>query len=173
MGGSLVQHHLDTLTDVPGDYRAIVNASGLGAAQLSADNLFPIRGQVMRVRRPEGVPNQIIHAESQGIVTYIVPRSGDCLLGGTYEYHKASMDIDSAIADAIMERCASFLPDLKHAEVLEHRVGLRPGRASARLESGRLADGRLVVHNYGHGSIGHTLSWGCAAEVLERVRAGV
>jgi D-amino-acid oxidase len=121
----------------------------------------------MRVRKPDDLPNRIIHTESGDIVTYIVPRSSDCLLGGTYQYYDSSTDVDAEIASAIVERCAAFHAGLRDAEVLQHRVGLRPGRASVRLEAERLADGRVVVHNYGHGSIGHTLSWGCAAEVVQ------
>ena len=52
--------------------------------------------------------------------------------------------------------------------VLAERVGLRPFRRSGvRLERDRLRDGRTVIHNYGHGGAGFTLSWGCAREVLE------
>ena len=43
------------------------------------------------------------------------------------------------------------------ARVLEHRVGLRPARPSVRVER----DGD-VVHCYGHGGAGVTLSWGTA-----------
>jgi D-amino-acid oxidase len=36
-----------------------------------------------------------------------------------------------------------------------------------RLCAHRLRDGRSVIHNYGHGGSGFTLSWGCAQEVLQ------
>jgi D-amino-acid oxidase len=54
--------------------------------------------------------------------------------------------------------------------VLEHVVGLRPGRSTVRLEEGeQLSSGARVVHNYGHGGAGITLSWGCAHEVVTLV----
>ncbi len=43
-------------------------------------------------------------------------------------------------------------------------MGLRPVRSSVRLE----AEGR-VVHCYGQGGAGVTLSWGCADEVVRLV----
>ncbi len=46
------------------------------------------------------------------------------------------------------------------------KVGLRPFRNSGvRLELEKLGDGRSVIHNYGHGGAGFTLSWACAEEV--------
>jgi glycine/D-amino acid oxidase-like deaminating enzyme len=41
-----------------------------------------------------------------------------------------------------------------------------------RLEAERLAEGGLVVHNYGHGGAGVTLARGCALEVADLVEAG-
>ncbi|MFC9060166.1 FAD-dependent oxidoreductase, partial [Streptomyces sp. NPDC057074] len=43
-------------------------------------------------------------------------------------------------------------------------VGLRPARDAVRLERETLPDGRLLVHNYGHGGAGVTVAWGCAQE---------
>jgi D-amino-acid oxidase len=45
-------------------------------------------------------------------------------------------------------------------------VGLRPVRDEIRLEPENLS-GKLVIHNYGHGGAGFTLSWGCAQNVVE------
>jgi D-amino-acid oxidase len=50
-------------------------------------------------------------------------------------------------------------------------AGLRPFRErSYRLEQEDVA-GKFVVHNYGHGGAGITLSWGCAQEVVDLVTA--
>ena len=61
-------------------------------------------------------------------------------------------------------------PDIENQKnkFLAERVGLRPFRKSGvRLERSRLRDGRTVIHNYGHGGAGFTLSWGCAGEVVD------
>jgi D-amino-acid oxidase len=57
--------------------------------------------------------------------------------------------------------------------VLEHKVGLRPGRPEIRLEREDVAQGPPRVHNYGHGGSGVTLSWGCAEDTLALVRQAV
>jgi len=38
-------------------------------------------------------------------------------------------------------------------------------RSTVRLKREEMGDGRVVIHNYGHGGAGVTLSWGCATEV--------
>src|SRR4051794_950582 len=62
-----------------------------------------------------------------------------------------------------------FNPDAPGACI----AGVRPYRTgSYRLEA-ESASGRFIVHNYGHGGAGITLSWGCAAKVRDIVRAHV
>jgi glycine/D-amino acid oxidase-like deaminating enzyme len=52
-------------------------------------------------------------------------------------------------------------------------AGVRPYRnGSYRLEA-ETASGKFIVHNYGHGGCGITLSWGCAAKVADIVRQRV
>ncbi|WP_049562295.1 FAD-dependent oxidoreductase [Nonomuraea sp. SBT364] len=49
-------------------------------------------------------------------------------------------------------------------------TGVRPYREGTfRLNSERVS-GRFIVHNYGHGGAGISLSWGCAAKVKDIVR---
>jgi D-amino-acid oxidase len=84
------------------------------------------------------------------------------LLGGTFQDHQWSLEPDPATAESIIQRCTRLDPTLEGAEVIAHRVGLRPGRPSVRLEPEQI-EGGVVIHNYGHGAIGHTLAWGCAA----------
>jgi D-amino-acid oxidase len=136
----------------------VVNCAGIGARELVPDpTLTPYRGQVVVVQNP-GITEFFV-AESDPPL-YFFPHGATAILGGTAQAGDASIDPDPATAAAIVERCARIEPRLLGASVVGHRVGLRPARPTVRLER----DGR-VVHNYGHGGAGVTLSWGCAHEV--------
>ncbi len=171
-GAFIQQHIVQRIGEISNEYGLIINCSGLGARLLTGDEVYPIRGQVISVRRPEGMADDIIYADADHEnTTYIIPRSGDCLLGGTYQYRDGNTEVDEAMAEEILARCALFQPALQQAEIFQHKVGLRPGRDTVRFEAERLQSGQVVLHNYGHGSIGHTLSWGCAAEVIQQIQA--
>jgi D-amino-acid oxidase len=143
----------------------VVNCTGLGAGELANDGtMFPIRGQVVMVENP-GVERFTLDAGEHGEeVMYVIPRSRDVVLGGTAsETWDERPDEESA--RRILARCASVEPALRHARVLRHAVGLRPGRPMVRVEREHAAGG-AVIHNYGHGGSGVTVCWGCAEEVL-------
>ena len=96
---------------------------------------------------------------------YAIPRTNDCVFGGTNDVSD-DLTADPATTKAIVAECSRVL-GVEQPRVSRERVGLRPFRKSGvRLEKEKLRDGRTVIHNYGHGGSGFTLSWGCAREVL-------
>ncbi|MGW4925843.1 FAD-dependent oxidoreductase [Streptomyces parvulus] len=147
------------------DAPVVVNCTGLGARELVPDPAVrPVRGQLVVVENP-GIRTWLVSADAgSGETTYFLPQPGRLLLGGTAEEDAWSTDPDPRIAEAIVRRCAELRPEIAGARVLGHLVGLRPARDAVRLERETLPDGRLLVHNYGHGGAGVTVAWGCAEE---------
>lgn len=168
-GGEVEIARVESLDDVAGEFPLIVNCTGLGARELVRDaELRPVRGQVVRVESP-GVRSFWLDEYDPGGLLYVIPRAADCILGGTAEEGEEDTTPDPAVADAIVRRCAAAVPALAGARVLGHRVGLRPWRPQVRLEM-ETVGGAAVIHNYGHGGAGVTLSWGCADRVVELAR---
>lgn len=76
-----------------------------------------------------------------------------------------SLEIRDEDNETILEKVEAIWPDVDRSRIIGGTVGLRPSRTEVRLEEEEV-DGRRVVHNYGHGGAGVTLSWGCAEEVV-------
>ncbi len=63
-------------------------------------------------------------------------------------------------------------PKLHNPDIVRFVAGLRPARRfGVRIERERIGD-KTVVHNYGHGGSGVTMSWGSAEEALRLVSEG-
>jgi D-amino-acid oxidase len=160
---------LTDLASASPDADVVVDCAGLGAAALADDaDLTPVRGQVVVVEQV-GVEQWLLAQDDAAALTYVVPREHTVVLGGTADVGATSTEPDPQTARDVVERCAVLVPALRRARVLEHKVGLRPVRPAVRLEAGVLPDGRKVVHDYGHGGAGVTLSYGCAADVVRLV----
>ena len=143
----------------------IVNCTGIGARRLVKDNdLVPVRGQVIIARNPGLSEFFVGVGDPPYDFSYYFPHGDLLLLGGTEEPGNWNLEPDPATAERILRGCAAVEPRLAGVEVIEHRVGLRPTRPTVRLEEESL-DGRRLLHNYGHGGAGVTLSWGCAEDV--------
>lgn len=169
LGGTIEPRTLASLDQALGASDLVVHCSGLGARLLAADStVFPIRGQIVRVTQV-ALDTFVLDDYGPSGMAYIVPRSSDCILGGTADEGMEDMAPDLSTAEAIQARCRALEPRLGAAVVLEHKVGLRPGRPTVRLEREQLAGGKLLIHNYGHGGAGVTLSWGCAADVARLI----
>ncbi|SEU35564.1 FAD-dependent oxidoreductase [Stigmatella erecta] len=171
LGGHLIQREVHALEEAWSQAPTVVNCTGLGARELVGDEaLLPIRGEVLRVSPSPTRQFLLDDNETRGMA-YVIPRATDCILGGTAEAGSASLTPSASQAEGILARCRRLLPEGTPLNVVEHKVGLRPGRPSVRLEAEQRA-GRRVIHNYGHGGAGVTLSWGCAEEVRALVEAG-
>ncbi|MEV5430439.1 FAD-dependent oxidoreductase [Streptomyces sp. NPDC052701] len=161
-GGVIETRAVSSFAEV--DAPVVVNCTGLGARSLVPDaSVRPVRGQLVVVENP-GIRTWLVSTTAEGEMAYVFPQPGRLVLGGTAEEDVWSTEPDPAVAEAIVARCAALLPQIAGARVLAHRVGLRPARDAVRLEREPLPDGRLLVHNYGHGGAGVTVAWGCARE---------
>jgi D-amino-acid oxidase len=165
-GGVIERRRIAALAETAGIAPVVVNCTGVGASDLTGDrDLVPIRGQVVIVANP-GITEFFADGPDDSTdLTYWFPHRDTVLLGGTAVIGDWNRVQDPAVAAAIVARCAAVEPRFATAEVVEHRVGLRPGRPEPRLEQQTLDDGTRLIHNYGHGGSGVTLAWGCAAEV--------
>jgi D-amino-acid oxidase len=156
-----------SLTTIPDDGDVVVNCAGLGARSLVPDaSVRALRGQVVVVRQ-FGLSEWLLDQSDEVNLTYVVPRERSVVLGGTAEEDSEDLTPDPGTAAAIVRRCAALVPEAARARVIAHRVGLRPVRPTVRLELERRA--RPVVHCYGHGGAGVTLSYGCARDVVRLV----
>ncbi len=164
-GGTLASNAcLKRLEEIDDQFNLVINCAGLGARELVSDAaLEPHRGQVVIVPRIEGLSRATVCDDAP--LMYVIPRTKDCVLGGTNEVSD-DLAADPAVTRRIVHECCRALK-IRPPKVLTERVGLRPFRPSGvRLERGCLRDGRAVIHNYGHGGSGFTLSWGCAFDVV-------
>ena len=164
LGGKLEKKTISSFDAIKPIFDIIVNCTGLNSGELLKDEeVYPVRGQIIRVKAPltEMYLDQQIET-----LAYIVPRSTDVILGGVAQQGNWSLEQNEEDHDFILNKCASIIPELRDAEIIEDMVGLRPGRTEVRLEKEEI-DNFDLIHNYGHGGSGVTLSWGCADEVVE------
>jgi len=163
-GGVNANVHLEKLEDISREFDLLINCAGIGARELVQDiDLEPHRGQVAIVPKIDNLSCAIVCDDPP--LMYAIPRTNDCVCGGTNEVSD-NLDADPTTTAHILDECSRVLK-IENPPVLAERVGLRPFRKpGVRLERDRLRDGRTVIHNYGHGGSGFTLSWGCAEEVF-------
>ncbi len=165
-GVTVVERELASLGPALERAPLVVDAAGLGARELVGDDqLYPVRGQIV-VCEQIGLDRVWLDEHDPGGTTYIIPRSRDIVMGGVAGEHDERLGEDLDQTESIVRRCVAIEPRLAHATRLGVRVGLRPCRPSVRLELQHLPDGRRIIHDYGHGGAGVTVSWGCADEVL-------
>lgn len=152
------------------------------------------------------VANDYEKRDEDGGIVFIVPRNdetlilgGQCPLSPIYSpvtdlrgyagiaqtgEGKLDLTLESPEMKRMRTRCNRFVPGLEDAQLDAHSPivqGLRPVRGEnvrVERELRKKADGSLsrIVHSYGQGGSGFTLSFGCAGDVMgliKEVEAGV
>jgi D-amino-acid oxidase len=154
--------HVDPLTSLrEAGAPVVVNCTGLAARTLAADpQVYPVWGQHVVVANP-GLDEFFIEWDGGDAFACWFPHGDRVVVGGVAVRDDRPLAPDPATAAAIVARCASIEPRLATAPILYHLVGRRPCRPGIRVER-EDAGGLTVVHNYGHGGMGVTLSWGTA-----------
>jgi len=176
-GGTLEVARVASLAGLAGQAAVVVNCSGAAAHDLVPDPaVVPVRGQVVIAANP-GIEEFLVSRDPEPPwIVYMFPHGDTILLGGTNEEGNWDTDPKPEIAEQIVAGCAAIEPRLRGAEILGHRVGLRPWRPEVRLESEPLGPASpagppqtVLWHNYGHGGAGISMAWGCAAEITSAV----
>lgn len=165
-GGELILQEVQSIEAVKGVFHQIINCTGLGARELVHDkSLYPIRGQVIKADRIPSIP-YIIEDNGPNALAYIIPRKDCIILGGTAQKDNNNQQVNTEDTEIILGNCKNIHPKLQDINIQSIEVGLRPARPAIRLEQ---EEGTNIIHNYGHGGGGFTVSWGCADEVLRMI----
>ena len=162
-GVTFIEKEVDDLNEFANSYDIVVNCSALGSRKLCNDEaLIPVRGQVALLSPKDGM-NLYIDNEKP---MYVVPRKDAIIVGGTYEERVETDTTEPQTIERLLENAYEVFPELKQQEVIGNWAGLRPYRPEVRLEREK---GTNIIHNYGHGGSGFTLSFGCAETVKNLV----
>ena len=169
LGGRREHHEVSDIREAFASHDIVVNCTGLGSRRLFNDTrLYPIRGQVVKIK-PNGFDQIIADDIGPNSLAVVIPRINDTVLGGTAQANNWNLEIDPQDTRDILRKAALLSPRFHHVEVIGESVGLRPARDAVRLELEKYGE-NVVVHNYGHGGSGYTLSWGCAQDVLGLIK---
>jgi D-amino-acid oxidase len=109
-------------------------------------------------------------------MSYVIIRCGEVMIGGSAEEGVWDL-VPTTSWDAVVSRAGVYVPWLRtraeHDPSRHLIVCIRPARAGGvRLEKQSLPNAKALIHNYGHGGSGFSLSWGCADEVARLVADG-
>uniref|UniRef100_A0A914VL27 FAD dependent oxidoreductase domain-containing protein n=1 Tax=Plectus sambesii TaxID=2011161 RepID=A0A914VL27_9BILA len=165
------QRTIAKLNELGNTFDFVINCAGVDAGKIAGDDdtVVPARGVLLEVAAPGQK-----HFISLDIGTALIPTTKSFFIGTLKQMGRSDRVVTQQDRDEIWERNLKIMPTLKNAKVMSEWAGLRPVRKEGiRLEmkDNIAANGKryYIVHNYGHGSNGFTLSWGCAKEVVELI----
>jgi len=93
----------------------------------------PVKGQLLRLRLPDGMPPVLRHtvrATVRGAEVYLVPRAdGEMIVGATSEERGPDLTVTAGAVHDLLHDAMSVLPVTSELILAETCVGLRPGTA--------------------------------------------
>ncbi|GGK13931.1 putative thiamine biosynthesis oxidoreductase ThiO [Pilimelia terevasa] len=150
---------------------AVVVAAGLGVAALTGLPVRPVKGQVLRLRTPDGGPpgfRHVVRGVVDGRRVYCVPRpDGEVVVGATVEERGDDVATAGAALD-LLRAAVDLIPDLAEYALAEVGVGHRAGTPDNGPILGRL-DARVVVAGgfHRHGVVLAPLAGTAAADLVD------
>ncbi|MGC5308270.1 glycine oxidase ThiO [Micromonospora zamorensis] len=173
-GAVLVPQAVAQLSDV--DATVTVVAAGCGAAALTGLPVRPVKGQILRLRAPDGVApgfRHVIRGYADGEPVYLVPRAdGEVVLGATVE-ERADTTVTAGAVQRLLRAGVDLLPELAEYDLVEAVAGLRPGTPDNAPILGPLPDRPDVLAATGHHRHGIVLTPITADLITELVLDGV
>ncbi|VDO29646.1 unnamed protein product [Haemonchus placei] len=152
---------IDELAEEGFDF--IVNCAGLNAGKLAGDDdgVYPIRGVAFEVEAPWHK-----HFNYRDFSTFTIPKNNCIIVGSVKQANRNDTEVTDEDRHEIWERYGKLHPAMKGAKILSEWCGLRPARASIRVEARekttKTGKKYTLVHHYGHGGHGFTIGWGTA-----------
>jgi len=165
--GEILMDEILSLDEVCTPENIVINCTGLGAKLLTNDDaLYPVKGQIVKMQ----AKSDLLFAadDHPDHFFYILPRKDCVVLGGTALVNNYNLEPDALATSTIIDRVKKVVPEIENLPLQKVEVGLRPYRSSIRLEK---ETDRNIIHNYGHGGSGFTVSWACAEEVLKLINS--
>ncbi|MFV2099882.1 glycine oxidase ThiO [Micromonospora sp. LOL_024] len=127
-GAVLVTEPVRRLRDVPAGVTVV--AAGCGAAALTGLPVRPVKGQVLRLRTPDGRPpgfRHVVRGYADGEHVYLVPRdSGEVVVGATVE-ERSDLVVCAGAVLRLLRAAVDLVPELAEYDLVETLAGLRPG----------------------------------------------
>jgi D-amino-acid oxidase len=177
-GGRIVRKRFLDVNDILHlSERIVFNCTGLGTRTLFDDsNMYAVKGQLLL-----HAPVHLDFAVGAGDFA-LIPRADALIIGSLFQHQfdDASPSADSAelLISTILGWCESSTSifDIPKGSISRGKVrgslaGLRPyRRGGIRVDAEEIED-KWIIHNYGHGGGGITLSWGCVQNAIELFRA--
>ena len=159
--------------------RSVVWAAGawMGDAIGEGFPVGPRKGQMMRVRLPEGVVLDEVHRNER---VYVVPRTagsqeGTALLGATIEDAGFDTTVHAADLERLRGLAVELVPEMADAGLVEAWAGLRPATPDGLPVLGAWGDGRQFVAggHYRNGVLLAPATAAAMADLLEGKTPGV